>query len=53
MLNYLSENNLYIKRLFDFSIVSFNLTTDQIKSMAQLGKQIFSENNKGTVFIEN
>ena len=49
MLDYLSENNLYIKRLFDFSKVKFKLTTDQIKSMAEYGKKIFTQKNKGAV----
>lgn len=49
MLNSLSENNQYIKRLFDFSKVNFDLTTDQIKELAEYGKKIFPEKNKGAV----
>lgn len=49
MLDYLAENNLYVKRLFDLTKVEFNLSSEEIISMAGHGKKIFTDKNKGAV----
>ena len=49
LLNYLAENDLYKKRLFDLTNIEFDLPALKLSAVASYSKSIFLEKNKGAV----
>lgn len=49
VLDKLVEDQIYEKRLYDLIDVKFDLTTNELKSMAEYGKRIFSKPNKAAM----
>jgi len=46
----ISENYSYEKRLWDLSEIDFDFTTEEIRLIAEYGKRKFTKNNKLAVF---
>lgn len=42
----LVEKDIYERRLWDLSKIDFNWSTDQLRSIAEYGKKVFSKPNK-------